>query len=148
MSFEKWLSQRPKDPKWPLVVAFCIAVPLVAWFAYGIAAGSKTGEVRPALGAVLILTICVPLAVMAFRLLFGPIGQNLPAFVRLFRGNPESYSRGWETPGITEHLDDSFDPDDPFREKKEVPPREFSVGPGLSLFKRYRRPTPKPKRRI
>jgi len=148
MSYEEWRNQRPKDPIWPLVLGFCIAVPLVAWFAYGIALGSKTGEIGTPIKAMLFITICIPLAIMALWLFLEPIVRTLRAWLKIFRGHGREKSPGWTNPAVDKHLDESFDPDDPLGQKDKIPPREFSVGPGLSLFRRFRRETPKPRRRI
>lgn len=137
-------SPDPREEKWPLVVSFFIALPIVVGFALGLARGAKDGEVRPILVSYLFSTLFILLVlagvstvVMRWRV------------VRSRRRSASSGARAWGTPSVEEeHLDVRDRSSRAIADRNPPPSRELSVGPGLSLYKRYRRPLPKPQRRI
>lgn len=137
---DKWTAQELQEEKWPLVVAFLIAFPIIVVFALAMSSVRESGESLSVLAAFLMGTglIMVLLSVTVF-------------VIRKFRDRKKNREcrTVWAGPSAEDqHLDTWFDPLDPLGKTREDGPREFSVGPGLGLRKRYRRPLPTPKRRI
>lgn len=131
-----------RQESWPLVVSFLIALPVVVWFAFGLARGTEDGEIRP----ILVLYL------MAIAVILLALGGVL-AYIRAWRDqqrmeeDPDNCGL-WRQQSMSGNLDQRFDPKFPFGRRPNPPPREFSVGPGMSLHARFHYAPPKPKRRI
>jgi hypothetical protein len=141
-------SRDAKGERWPLVVAVCIALPLTALFAYGLARGTEEHEVRPALGLFIIATVCVPIIMIGVVSVLRWWHQR-----RVENASRADSGHGhdqdvWQRPSIDDHLDSWFDPSQPGGHRKPDPPPEYSLGPGFSRLRQYRKPIPKPTRRI
>ncbi len=135
-----WSPEATKEEKWPLVVALLIAVPVILVFARSMAIVRTTG------GSLSILA--------GFLMFIGFIVTGLGVAAFLFRKWQLTRRRNpsreiWTEPSAGDSpVDSLFESTTPFGESKDATGREFSVGPGMSLHKRYHRRLPKPKRRI
>jgi hypothetical protein len=132
-----WMNEHPKEARWPLIVSFLIAFPVIVVFALALSRETKTGNALGVLSAYLMFT----------GLIVGCLA-TLAIIVRAYRNRILKKESQKQSSIDGQHLDQWFDPRTPFGKKQEIPPREFSVGPGLGLHQRYHCPVPKPKRRI